>query len=317
MAHMDLDHPSPDSVPGSRPLDPALRLEAVPYEPDGGAPPHGLLIVFAFVVPAALLLGYASSWVKQYFYIIFLFPLVVGMILGLAGDVGVAVGSVRSRFLAGLAGLFGGFLAMAAMHYFDYAHFQQRVALPKPAGRVARPPDRPAGFFNHLDRKARRGIDVRLRRLQFTLGYALTYIYWIAEVLLAGGLAAVMMAGQASEPFCLTCSRWKEKRTLGTLRMDPDYAKRIFTDGEVVRLADEDYPPGLGEINFIVWSCPTCGPESPVEVKLDHVVKTAKDEEKTTELVHLTYPGQALPVLESLFAPAREPEAGGEDETPD
>jgi hypothetical protein len=305
---------NPELVPTPRPLDPRLRLEPVPYQPDGGFPAYGVLVVFLCVTPAALGLGYAASWVGRWVYIVLLFPFLVGIVLGFFGAVGVYVGRVRSTFLAGLAGLFGGCLALFAMHYFDYERALARKDKPVPAKKVAAPAapaDRPAGFWDHLDRQARKGIPVQFRRIHFTLGYVATYLYWLVEVAIVSGLAMAILIGCAADPFCTECSTWKTKRALGTVALSPDEALRIFSAGEIVRLADHE--PSAGEIHLTAWACPTCGPEAPVDVKLDQVTKNAKNEDETRSLAFLTYPGAVLPVLESLFAPEAEEGADGEE----
>jgi hypothetical protein len=48
-----------------------------------------------------------------------------------------------------------------------------------------------------------------------------------------------------------------------------------------------------------VAACPRCGAEAPVEVRLERV--SASKGSPPGELVHLSYPGEALPVLEQVF----------------
>jgi hypothetical protein len=305
---MEADSPNPEA----RPLHPALRFEAVPYQPDGGCPFFGTLVVFTAVLLAALGMGLVTSWVSQWFYIILLFPVVVGVGVGFGGAVGVVLGKVRSTLVTALAGLFAGCVAMTAHHYFNYERFLQQPraenrAPQKNAGAAgpqapARGQGGPTGFLNYLDRRARKGVPVHFRRLHFNLGYVGSYIYWAVEIVIVAGFAIGIMWSFASEPFCTVCHTWKAKRPLGTLDMAPETAASIFTAGEIVRLADDDFIKGEGQIQAAAWVCPTCEAEAPVDVKLDRVTKNAKDEEETKQLVYLTYPGEALPVLESLFA---------------
>jgi hypothetical protein len=319
---MDLDNPKMEGLAGTRPLRPSLRLEAVPYEPDGGFPPHGLLVVFGCLMLAAVGLGYAVSWVRQWFYIILLFPFLIGVVLGVVGAIGIYLGNIRNLPLATFAGLFGGCLAILSVHYFDYERFLakpvQEKADPAKKGlvRVVQANPRDATFFDYLDQRARKGIPVHFRRLHFNLGYVGSYIYWIVEVLIVAILVVAIMRGCAADPFCAQCQSWKEKRTLGTLTMAPETAVHIFTEGEVVRLADHDFPHGEGQINITAWVCKDCGPGAPVDLKVDQVTKNAKNEEEIAELAYLTYPGKALPVLGSLFAPARLPVASDVEERP-
>jgi hypothetical protein len=310
---MGPDPANPETFADARPLDPSLRLEPVPYQPEGGFRPFGVLVVFLCVTLAGLGLGYAVSWVGQWIYIILVFPFLLGILVGFFGAVGIYVGSVRNLFLAGLAGLFGGCLTLFAMHYFDYERDMARPRQDK-AGQVpnagaapAKPADRQPDFWGYLDRQARKGIPIQFRRLHFTLGYVATYLYWLVEVAIVSGLAMAILIGCASDPFCAECSTWKSKQALGTLALAPDQALRIFSAGEIVRLADQE--PAAGEIHLTIWSCPNCAAEAPVDVKLEQVTKNAKNEEETRPLTFLTYPGQVLPVLESLFAPEATEEA--------
>src|SRR5262249_41240253 len=125
---MDSDNRNRDDSPDMRPLDPSLRLETVPYQPDGGWPPQGLACMFAVAALAAVGLGYLCSWSSQWFYIIILFPFLVGLGIGVFGYLGVSVGKVRSTRAALLAGLFAGFLAMGTMHYANYQRELARAA---------------------------------------------------------------------------------------------------------------------------------------------------------------------------------------------
>src|SRR5262249_5010307 len=134
----------------------------------------------------------------------------------------------------------------------------------------------------------------------------LTYVYWIIEFLLAAGPAIFIMWMAASEPFCSLCQTWKPKRVFGTLGLAPEEAVTIFTSGEIIPPANLDFQSGQGRIRLTATPCPHCGIEAPVDVKLEHLTRNAKDEEQARELAHVTYSGQALPILESLFRPARD-----------
>jgi hypothetical protein len=294
---MDSDNPLLPGEPDSRPLHPSLRLEAAPYQADGGFSLPGILIVFAFTAVGAVGMGWVASWVNQWIYIIVVFPLVVGLVMAVMGAIGVYVGNVRNGLLAALAALFGGVLAMGAMHYFDHQRFLDRAREQKQAAKAE------LTLPQYLKQRAQEGISVRFRRIHFHLRNFWAYLYWVVEVVLAAAVGVAVMVSCAAEPFCAQCSNWKTKRVLGKLDMNPDTAVRIFTTGEVVRLADYDFRPGAGQIRLSVWECKTCGAEAPVEVKLDRVTKNAKGEDEETQLAYLTFPGQALPILDSLFAP--------------
>jgi hypothetical protein len=313
---MEAVSPNPDSGQGSAPLDPSLRLDTAPFRPDGGCPPLGYALALGLALAGAVGMGYAASFLRQWVYIIILFPLLMGLGVGFLGSVGTEVGKVRNPFLAGLAGLFAGAAAPVAMHYFDYERLLERAREQNAARQLevkaekngnvrlvrGKAFDKNTSFLGYLDFMAEKGVNIHLRRAKFNLGYYGSYAYWGMELLLAGGFALYLMASTAGGPFCVRCRTWKTERELGTLTLDADTAARVFTEGEVVRLADPAFHRGDGQIKVKVSACPHCGPDAPVEVRLDHVFKNPKGEEKTKELAHQTYPGEAMPVLESLFA---------------
>jgi hypothetical protein len=310
---MDPEDDNPENGGGELPLKPSLRLEAVPYRPEGGCSAVGTFLIFALVWAGSLGIGYGASWVHQWFYIILLFPLLIGVVLGFVGAIGVNLGKLRNPFLAVLAGLFGGCLTMVSMHYFDYERFlekfreklkdaQQLKVKNLPGGVPPAPRVVPAlSFSQYIGLKARQGVPVHFRRIHFNLGQVGSYIYWAVEILIVSLLAMLIMYWAASEPFCGACHSWKGKRVLGKLDLAPETAERIFTRGEIVRLADLGFPKGEGQIHLTAWVCTRCQAEAPVDVKLDQVTKNAKDEEVTKQLAFLTFPGPAWPVLESLF----------------
>jgi hypothetical protein len=51
--------------------------------------------------------------------------------------------------------------------------------------------------------------------------------------------------------------------------------------------------------------CPKCGENQPIDVKLEALSKNTEGGEDTAELVHLTFPGEALVDFEQLFKPLK------------
>lgn len=114
---------SPASI---TPVPPALSLECSPHQPDGGFGLLGAVMLFVLVTLAGVGLGWLASWASQYFYLILLFSVIIGGVLGVVEGLGIMVGKIRNPLLGGVAGFCGGCVAMIALQYFDYERFQVR-----------------------------------------------------------------------------------------------------------------------------------------------------------------------------------------------
>jgi hypothetical protein len=303
---MDPEIPDLDPELKDRPLPEGLRLEAQPYRPDNGFTPFGAILVVALSILAAIVLGRLLSLANnQWFYIIVLFPFLAGFLVGKCGTFAIQERKVRNALFSGLVGLGAGALCMAAMHYFDYLRFHE-IMEQKPTQKIVagvriKAGDKDLGFLDYVDRKADKGVVVRLFNWHANLGNVGSYIYWVCELLLAGAAAMALMASATRRPFCVLCGEWKEKRRLGRLTLAPETAQDILRRGELVRLADGGISRDRGPIALTAWSCPKCREESTVDVKLDESFRNEQGTAQTRQLAFVTFPGAALPILEKLF----------------
>src|SRR4051794_28767869 len=96
---------------------PAFRFPNRPYKPDGGCPVGGFFAVLGLTSLAALGVGIAAGLLHLVFYLVLIFPMVMGFAVGAAGLGAVVLGKVRSRLFAAGVGLLAGFLTIVAMHF--------------------------------------------------------------------------------------------------------------------------------------------------------------------------------------------------------
>jgi hypothetical protein len=324
---------------GTPPAETALRFETAPYRADGGFGMVGSGILIGLSMLAAVALGWLVSFVEQWIYLILIFPLLIGALVGVVGVLGIKLGKVRSPALGGLAGFLAGCVAMLSMHYFDYLAFRAEVQRTIPPGQQAlleamgpaqldalprqvqeqvredRRALRVRSFPAYMDYEATNGVTIQrvghggaANDRGMNLGYVGSFIYWGVEVLIVAGVAFVIMMGAAAMPFCRECQAWKQERKLGTLAFRPGDVGgaglvAALGSGEVGRLLDYSPSAGDGPLHLSAAVCPRCGGEGTIDLKLLHKYKTAKNEDKAQELLHVTYPGQALPALEAIFQP--------------
>jgi hypothetical protein len=302
-----MDANQPESVPASASSSDVPRFDTAPYQPDGGCPASGFLIAAITSLLGAVVCAWLVSFVKQWLYLIVLFPLALGLAVGVAGNFGVRRGKVRNGLCAGLLGLVAGCLAMTAVHYFDYQRVLNELEQKNPVARQAMI-DLGFTFFKFVDMRAHDGVRIgkvgRGKDRGMNLGYVGSYIYWSLEMLGAGVVALALMYGTARAPFCNVCNTWKVERKLGQVAMPARQVEQAIVSGEIVRLADADFGDLKGQLVIKAAVCPNCGSDAPVDVRLEEIVVNAKGEQKATELAHVTYPGPALAVLESLAQPS-------------
>lgn len=280
--------------------EPTPRFVALPYRPEGGCSVLRLPLLALLSLPAVGL-GWLASTLGQSWYLVLLFPLGIGIALAALGALAVRLTKLRNPFLAGLLGLSAGGLAIVAMHFFDYQQARHLAG----TGSAAVPDAlrqqlaEGGGLAAYLDTLAAIGVTVSDRKdAGFNLGYAGTVAYWGLELIVVAGLALFGARSAAARPFCAECGTWKRECLLGELHEDGDIV-RVMRRGNLGLLLERGTAAAGGELLLSAFACPRCGAGAPVDVRVERVV--GRKGRPAGELVHLTYPGEALPVLERLL----------------
>lgn len=283
------------------------RYHAFPYKPDGGTPLLGLLLTVLLTFGAAVAIGALVSIVHQWVYLVFFFPLFMGLGVGYMGAKGIKLGKVRHPWVAALLGAMGGVLVMLVFHIGDYLLVLQAVNQNAPAGQAQ---DQGFSFLTYMDMQAKEGVTIgRIGRGNdkgLNLGYVGSYVYWGAEMLLAACLAGLWMKSASNEPFCTTCHSWKPGQALGIVTVQKEVVKEIMNNGDLPRLSQEikgGSLTGSSQVLFTAYACPECGNQSTVEIGLREVVFEKKGNRKDkSEIGTWSFPIEALPTWMSLFA---------------
>lgn len=172
--------------------------------------------------------------------LLYLSSLVVYIVLasvGLAGGLCavllmgvIKVGKVRDGVVVGFLGLMMGLLAYGTFRYMEYLAFRQDVRQmiyqEEPAADpqlveayiddvLVQETGRP-GLIGFWIYEAQQGLSLTLRSrysspdrgIPISLSPQLTVVYWIVEILITGGVAAVLAADAAGKPFCEETNRW-------------------------------------------------------------------------------------------------------------
>jgi hypothetical protein len=310
------------------------RYDVQPYQPDGGFTASGLVTMLGAMLVAGALIGFAAHWVSQLFYLIVLFPILIGLALGFVGKRLVKFANLRNPLLGGLAGFVGGVAAMTMMHYFDYQTFRGMVAAQAPdiveVARLSKQQreneypqfEDPAaarelveaydGFPGYMNFSARQGVEIKSSRgssgkdKPLNLGFVGSYIYWVVETLIVAGITFAMVRGQTREPFCTDCSLWKSFRRLGAFGGEPDAAVVGVTGGDVNALAAAKPGALSSPLELHVAECANCR-RAHASVKLELLTTNKEGKLERKILAHTMWPADSVAALDSLFAPPAAP----------
>ena len=309
-------------------------LAVRPYAPEGGFDPTGLLISIVAMLLAAAVTGFAAHLISQWIYLIFVFPVGIGLAVGYVGSAMAGRFKVRSPAMAGLAGFLGGVVAMASMHFFDYQTVRSLVedwpAEEKAFCQVSEaefgemvqkgtPQEKEDAWLEYkvyrasrslpafMDFQAEQGVELKRagsgdKTKGINLGYVGSWIYWVVEILLVAFLTYSVVKGRASEPFCRRCQQWKQQRVLGSVGTDVQGAAGALRSGDLARIRKHGSGIPDKSTEVIAYVCPRCDSAGEVDVKLN-VVTVEKKKTKKTTVAFLTYPPDSLPLLAGAFRP--------------
>jgi hypothetical protein len=260
------------------------------------------MLVLFLVFVAGVAIGWLASFIGQWFYLIFVFPLAIGFGVIAAGWLGTRAGKVTSPWFGAVAGMLGGLVAMMAMHYFDYMHSGARGA--------------GLTFGQFIDAQATAGVQLLGRPGRgggINIGYVGSFIYWGLEFLVVVGMCAALGVIVAASPFCTDCNRWKDKRDLGTRKvaMDGPKAQTIellqkdFEQGQLSRLEAESDGDDALKIAMTAYVCSGCR-EADVDAQLHWFDVDSEGKPARQDLPLISYPPEALRVFKTLFRPERD-----------
>lgn len=306
------------------------------YKPDGKFTASGLLTLLTLLVVVGIATGVAASFVSQWFYLVLLFPVGIGVIL--SGTARFAVTKTKTRNVVAVAAIamLASVMTMTAMHYSDYYRFQKDLpsAIPDYESFVNFANQTPAeiemqlteievedriaiqsileamaassSFFAYMDYQAQIGVSFKRARRSgsdgINLGYKGTLLYWLLEVLIVTGLVLIASTKFVKQPFCNTCDNWKSHNVLGVVNGNQDHIKRLMTAGSFHELAATAENESSNNHIISLHECSQCQENSTAELTLTEVSTNRKGETTETEILTVSYGGQNLSEIKSAFA---------------
>jgi hypothetical protein len=178
---------------------------------------RGFILLLAALLICGAVLGFLSAILARLFTLPLLYALLTGFGLGFVAAHAIRVARVGNVRVLVITAFIGALTAFITAHAFDYHHFRRNLG-PIPAElrtvtefpsdqRASQTPPTPrdrdnlelmykaarvGSLWHFLDLQARRGVEFRKTRSGpsgVNLGYAGSWAYWSAEILLMAGLA--------------------------------------------------------------------------------------------------------------------------------
>jgi hypothetical protein len=251
-------------------------MPARPYRPSGSSDPGSLPILAAGSIVVGIAAGAAESIVGQWFHLLIIFPLLVGLAVGVFAAWLVARRRIRAPLAAAVVAGLGGLTTQLAYHVTGYVRFRAELeetvrsrgltvdqALERATGS--------AGFTGYMLFMAEQGVTIKRTGQSSGVQVSGTgsFILWGVETLLALGAAAALARSRAMEPFCERCKLWygaEQPISLGS----PDDA---HVRSVVAALDARDLPRAVealgartedAQSTLTLRGCPRCEEHEPV-----------------------------------------------------
>jgi len=315
-----------------------ITFTPTPYRADGSIALGSALQIVGILGLLGILLGVIFGYISRYFYLILLFPIVIGGCIGAAGSMCITRFHIRNPLLCGFAGFFAGCLAMFTIQYTGYRIFEKNlvvslgeeglavreIALRREQIRadwenatedekavIQELETNPEGLralrtnnvWRYMDLMAHHGVEINNGggRGGINLGHTGSYLYWAVETLIVAGLAYSLMSKAAAAPYCNDCGQWKQAQLYGPFIGAPEVARAVG-EGTLARFSN-DPQTGTPEAMVTLFTCPECQQEGTADVLVEKWTTNRKGETAKKRLVQMTYPGASIPVLETICTP--------------
>ena len=291
---------------------PPKQVEAfatTPYHSTSGTSVLSGVLMLGVGLVAAVIVGFSASLIGSFVYLVLIFPMLFGAAVGYAMYLMAKITKMHSPIIAFVLGAVCGFVTMFVMHYTDYLVYAETLNDPSPQDLRARElgvpfrksaPKPIPSFFGYFGELATKGVYVGTPAVGFNLGTTGSYVYWILELLFVAVVVGSLASLQAEAPFCSECNIWKTKRDYGPFRGESELAKGLVEAGEVAMLGQRSSKVrSEPDLLLRVAACPHCDTDGPIDGELLQV-KEKKDGKSETHICRVTYPRQALVVIQEM-----------------
>ena len=194
-----------------------------PYKPSNKVTNAGFTWLTVTALIGGLAIGGVTALVSRLFYLIVLFPLLMGAGGGFLQAYAVNRGKVRNPMIAGAFAILTGFVIYGTLNIGYYVAFRQEVAkeLKQSTGEsddtkinkiidenVLQIETGSTGFLGFLKFSAQQGVGITRGSSKIELKNEWAWGYWAIELAVISGITAFMAFAAAKEPFCENSDEW-------------------------------------------------------------------------------------------------------------
>jgi hypothetical protein len=195
-----------------------------PYRSSNRIPIAGLLFLLMAVLCAGLVFGGLAFVISRLIWLIILFPIGLGLMGGAILAQIISKRHIRHPMLGLAAGIVMGIVIYGVLHYANYLAFHSELRqllteehnIPdtdlqgQAIDAILAAETGSTGFFGYIKLEAQEGVSIGSigRSSMLRLNQPLTWGYWLIELCLISGAAALLAREAASKPFCESCQQW-------------------------------------------------------------------------------------------------------------
>lgn len=223
---------------------------------------------------AGIFMGVTAAVIEfQFFSIIFLFPALVGLGIGVFISQGLKFTKTNDLWAVRMAGLIAVIVAVIAMHTTTYLCFQSQHDAET------------ASISQYVEASAEAGVtlfgDRGSRKIH--LGYGGMCTYWALQAFVLFVATISMLPDLRRHPFCSECGTWYQKVYLGTATMPTASVASAIKNGQLASIVTGKRTFETTLMNL--FQCPVCLDNGATVVGITSV----KDREDNDDGDHFDY----------------------------
>lgn len=290
-------------------------MVAEKYHASGEFPLSGAVQGLVVCCVAGIVVGGVAHLVGRFFYLVILFPIVMGMAGSWALGFSITRGKIRSILVAVILGMVCTISLYGSMHVFDYLQFKSEVkaAIAAEEPELANNPEQveavidewlesevgDTGFLGYMEYAAKQGVSIgRVGSDGGNIGKVGTYIYWLIEFLI---IAGIIFAGStaALEPFCSPCDTWYVKQDLSPTSLESvEEITAAMDRHDFETAAQKVEPTDQAPCALIeVHRCPTCH-NSDAVIKIQGISVDKKGKTQVKKVYESVIPFSGLTTIQ-------------------
>lgn len=202
------------------------QLQRTSRSVQSASPSVDFLIVTLFAILGGVIFGIVVRYISNYFWLIVLFPIILGMLAGFIYAQGIRAFRVRSGTAVALGGMLMGLLIYITSYYLQYCEFMELLRefiasyddpllLDHDLFHLGAQEGEALSFWGYMQIEAAEGFSIgRGGRRGIHVSGLCVWIYWIFEIGLTGMIIAGSGVEMCKRPFCEKCQDWYQSGKL-------------------------------------------------------------------------------------------------------